>query len=156
MLAPWKKSYNQPRQHFKKQRHHYFANKSPSCQSYGFSSSHVWMWELDHKESYEWKLLSHVQLFATPWTIYSPWDSPGQNTGMGSLSLLQGIFPTQGLSPGLPHCRRILYQLSYQGSPKAAGRWRIDASELWCWRRLLRVPWTARSNWSILEEMSPE
>ena len=42
-------------------------------------------------------------------------NSPGQNTGMGSLSLLQGIFPTQGLNPGLPHCRRILYQLSHKG-----------------------------------------
>ena len=42
--------------------------------------------------------------------------SPGQNTRVGSCSLLQGIFPTQGLNPGLPHCRRILYQLSHQGS----------------------------------------
>ena len=51
MLAPWKKSCVQPRQHIKKQRH-YFANKGPSSQSYGFSSSHVWMWELDYKESW--------------------------------------------------------------------------------------------------------
>ena len=50
-LTPWKKSYDQPRQHIKKQRH-YFVNKSPSCQGYGFSSSHVWMWELDYKESW--------------------------------------------------------------------------------------------------------
>ena len=50
MLAPWKKSYDQPRQHIKKQRH-YFANKCPFSQSYGFFSSHVWMWELDHNES---------------------------------------------------------------------------------------------------------
>ena len=50
MLAPWKESYDQPRQHIKKQRH-YFANKGPSNQSHGFSSSHVWMWELDYKES---------------------------------------------------------------------------------------------------------
>ena len=50
MLAPWKKSYDKPRQHIKKQRY-YFANKGPYSQSYGFSSSHVWMWELDHKES---------------------------------------------------------------------------------------------------------
>ena len=65
---------------------HCFANKYPSSQSYGFSSSHVWMWELDYKES-----------------------------------------------------------------------WRIDAFELWCWRRLLRVPWTARrSNQSILKEISPK
>ena len=51
MLAPLKKSYDQPRQHIKKQRH-YFANKDPPSQSYGFSSSHVWMWELDYKESW--------------------------------------------------------------------------------------------------------
>ena len=51
MLAPWKKSYDQPRQHIKKQRH-YFANKGPSSQSYGVSSSHVWIWELDYKESW--------------------------------------------------------------------------------------------------------
>ena len=48
---------------------------------------------------------------------YSPWNSPGQNTGAGSLSLLQGIFPTQESNPGLLHCRQILYQLSHQGSP---------------------------------------
>ena len=47
-----------------------------------------------------------------------PWNFLGQNTEVGSLSLLQGIFPTYGLNPGLPHCRWILYQLSYQGSPK--------------------------------------
>ena len=51
MLAPWKKSYDQPRQHIKKQKH-YFADKGLSSQSYGFSSSHVWMWELDHQESW--------------------------------------------------------------------------------------------------------
>ena len=50
MFAPWKKSYDKTRQHIKKQRH-YLANKCPSSQSYGFSSSHVWMWELDYKES---------------------------------------------------------------------------------------------------------
>ena len=48
---PWKKSYDEPRQHIKKKRH-YFVNKSPSSQSYGFSSSHIWMWELDYKESW--------------------------------------------------------------------------------------------------------
>ena len=47
-----------------------------------------------------------------------PFSSPGQNTGVGSCSLLQGIFPTQGSNPGLPCCRRILYQLSHQGSPR--------------------------------------
>ena len=54
MLTPWKKSYDQPRQHIKKQRH-YFANKSPSSQGYGFSSSHVWMWELDCEENWALK-----------------------------------------------------------------------------------------------------
>ena len=87
MFPPWKKSYDQPRQHIKKLRH-YFANKDPSSQSYGFSSSHVWMWTFEHKES---------------------------------------------------ECQRI------------------DAFELWCYRRLLRVPWTARrTNQSILKEISPE
>ena len=77
----------QSRQHIKKQRH-YFANKDLFSQSYGFSSGHVWMWELDYKEKWGW---------------------------------------------------------------------RIDAFELRCWRRLLRVPWTARrSNQSILKEISPE
>ena len=85
MLAPWKESYDQPRQHIKKQRH-YFASKGPSSQSYGFSSSHVWMWTI-----------------------------------------------------------------------KKAEGWRIDVFELRCWRRVLRVPWTARrSNQSILTEINPE
>ena len=65
--------------------------------------------------SWKWKSLSHVWLFVTPWTIE---NSLGQNTGVGSLSLLQGIFPTQGLNPGLLHCRWILYQLSHKGSPR--------------------------------------
>ena len=86
-LAPWKKSYVQPRQHIKKQRHD-FANKGPSRQGYGFPV---------------------VMYGCESWTI------------------------------------------------KKAERRRMDAFELWCWRRLLRVPWTARrSNQSILKEMSPE
>ena len=85
MPAPWKKSYVKPRQHIKKQRH-YFADKCSSSQSYGFSSSHVWRWELDYKE------------------IWVP---------------------------------------------------KNNAFELYCWRRLLRVPWTARPNQSILKEISP-
>ena len=52
----------------------------------------------------------------------SPWNSPGQNTGVGTLSVLQGIFLTQGSNSGLPHCRRILYQLSHKGSPVDAGQ----------------------------------
>ena len=86
MLTPWKKIYDQPRQLIKKQRH-YFANKGPSSQGYGFSTGHVG---------------------CESWTL------------------------------------------------KKAERQIIDASELWCWRRLLRVPWIARrSNQSILKEISP-
>ena len=87
MLAPWKKCYDQPRQHIKKQRHH-FANKSPSSQSYGFPV---------------------VMYGCQSWPI------------------------------------------------KKAEHQRIDAFELWCWRRLLRVPWPSRrSKQSILKEISPE
>ena len=85
-LTPWKKSYDQPRQRIKKQRH-YFANKGPSSQGYGFPV---------------------VMYGCESWTIMKA------------------------------ECRRI------------------DAFELWCWRRLLRVPWTARSNQSILKKISPE
>ena len=53
-----------------------------------------------------------------PHRPYSPWNSPGQNTGLGNLSLLWVIFPTQGSNPGLPLCRQILYQLSHKGSPR--------------------------------------
>ena len=53
-----------------------------------------------------------------PHGLYIPWNSPGKNTGVGGLSLLQGIFPTHRLKPGLLHCRQILYQLSHKGSPK--------------------------------------
>ena len=51
-----------------------------------------------------------------PHGLYSPWNSPGQNTGVGSISLLQGIFSTQELNPGLLHRRQMIYQLSYEGS----------------------------------------
>ena len=57
---------------------------------------------------------------------YSPWNSPGQNTGVGSLSLLQGIFPAQGSNPSLPYCRQILYQLSHKEVQNA----RVDIKRL--------------------------
>ena len=61
---------------------------------------------------------SHIQIFMTPRTLLarllSPWDSPGKNTEVGCLALLQGIFPTEGSNPGLQHCRQILYQLSHR------------------------------------------
>ena len=74
MLAPWKKSHNKPRQHIKKQRHH-FANKGPNSQSYGISSSHIWIWELGHKEGWA---PSHVN-------GYQFEQTPGDSEGEGSL-----------------------------------------------------------------------
>ena len=68
----WKKSYDQPRQHIKKQRH-YFANKGPSSQSYGFSNSHVFMWELDYKESWVPKTWCFWTVVLEK-TVESPWD----------------------------------------------------------------------------------
>ena len=68
---------------------------------------------ISHSSCRVLKSLSHVRLFVTAWTC--PWNSPGQNPGVGSLSLLQGIFPTQGLNPGL--------QLSHQGSPPVGCVW---------------------------------
>ena len=83
-----------------------------SCIAGGFFTN----WAIREAPKWKWKLLSCAWLFATPWTT-SPWNSPGQNIGVGSLSLLQGILPTQGLNPGIPHCRWILYQLSHKGGP---------------------------------------
>ena len=67
---------------------------------------------------YESESCSVVSYSLQPQGLYSPWNSPGQNTGMGSLSLLQGIFPTQGSNPGLSHCGQILYQLSHKATPR--------------------------------------
>ena len=182
MLTPWKNSYDQHRQLIKKQRH-YFANKGPSSQSYGFSSSHVWKWEFDYKaaaataakslqscptlwdsmdcslpgfsihgilqartlkwvaisfsNAWRWKVkvksLSHVWLLATPWT--AAYHAP-PSMGFSGQQYWSGC-----------HC--LL--------PKKAECRIIDAFELWCWRRLLRVLWTAtRSSQSILREISPE
>ena len=72
--------------------------------------------------------LSRVQPLR-PHGPYSPWDSPAQNTRVGSLSLLQGIFPTQGLNSGLPRCRGILYQLSHLGSPPIRSRGRVRVEQ---------------------------
>ena len=66
----------------------------------------------------KWSDVKVAQLYPTLCNpmdyMYSLWNSPGQNTGAGSLSLLQGIFPTQVSNPGLPHCRQIVYQLSHR------------------------------------------
>jgi len=80
-----------------------------------FSFNMGWICNTKHLKGSENCYL--VWLFVTH-GLYRPWISPGQNTGVGNCSLLQGIFPTQGLNPGLPHCKWILYQLSYKGSPR--------------------------------------
>ena len=66
----------------------------------------------------QWCLTLCDPMKCSPPGFLCPWDSPGKNPGVGSSSLLQGIFPTRGSNPGLPHRRWILYQLSHQGSPR--------------------------------------
>ena len=66
-LTPWKENYDQPRQHIEKQRH-YFAHKGLFSQSYGFSSSHIWMWELDIKKAKCWRIYA-FELLRAPWTV---------------------------------------------------------------------------------------
>ena len=72
-------------------------------------------WYLKQSESESCSVVSHCLLHHG---LYSPWNSPGQNTGVGSLFLPQGIFPSQGSNPGLPQGRWILYQLRHKGSPR--------------------------------------
>ena len=86
--------------------------------------------EVSQKEKDKYHMISPVKVKVAqsclgslrPHRLYSPWNSLGQNTGAGSLSLLQGIFPTHGSNPGLPHCRQILYQLSHKGSLRTMER----------------------------------
>ena len=90
-----------------------------------------------------------------PHELYSPWNFPGQNTGVGSYSLLQGIFPTQGSNPGLPHCRQILYQLSHNESTRILECVAYPFSRKSSWpRNWTGVPWIAGrffTNWAIRE-----
>ena len=101
-LTPWKKSYGKPRQHIKKQRH-YFANKGLSSQSHVFSSGHVWMWELDYKESWvpkNWCFSTSTRrLWRVPWTA-----------GRSTQCILQEISPEYSLE-GL----RLKWKLQYFG-----------------------------------------
>ena len=76
-----------------------------------------------------------------PHGLYSPWTSPGQNTGVGRLSLIQEVFPTQGSNPGLLQCCWILYQLSYKGSPRTL-EWVV-------------YPFSSWSSWPGIEPGSP-
>ena len=87
MLTPWKESYDQPREHIKKQRR-YFATKDPSSQGYGFSSGHVWMWQLDYKESWalkNWCFWTVVleRLFRVPWTARRSYQSILKQISLG-------------------------------------------------------------------------
>ena len=91
--------------------------KQQQCQSGNGWQQKTWA----GGESWDWFEIESCCIVSDslrPHGLYSPWNSLGQNTGVGSLSLLQGLFPTQELNPGLPHCRRILYKLSPKGSPK--------------------------------------
>ena len=98
-----------------------------------------------------WKWIRSVMSDSLrPQGLYSPWNSPGQNTGVGSLSLLQGTFPAQGSNPGLLHCRRILYQLSHKGSPKYIAALNEYSSIQWIviklkWARI-RYLWDGERN----------
>ena len=90
----------------------------------------------------ELKSLSRVRLFATlglwPPRLLCPWDSPGRDAGMGCHALLQGIVPTQGSNPGVPHCRRFLYQLSCQGGSSHMILYIIIKQKYICMSELIR------------------
>ena len=95
---------------------HHASHKIQSL-ALGLSGSHMKKSNFSRKES-ESESHSVVSNSLQPHGLYSPWNSPDQDTGMSSFSLLQGILPTQGSNPGLPHCGWILYQLSHKGSPR--------------------------------------
>ena len=81
-----------------------------------------------------------------PTRLFCPWDSPGKNTGVGCHALLEGIFLTQGLNPGLRHCRQILYHLSHQGSPiqrEAAFTCNIDLTGPSCRTEKVFLAWVS-------------
>ena len=87
-------------------------------------------------------------------TPYSPWNSPGQNTGVRSLSLLQGIFLTQESNQGFLHCRWILYQLSYQGSPFSCVQLSVIPWTVTC-HAPLSMGFPRQENWSGLPFLPP-
>ena len=114
--------------------HHSSKGSIPRCSDFFIVQlSHPYMkWS-------EGESLSVVSDSLRPRGLYNPWNCPGQNTGVDSLSLLQGIFPTQGSNPGLPHCRRIPYQLSHQGGPCVYMKSRLF-SRIGYYKILSRVP----------------
>ena len=110
----------------------FYKSKTRCCVFY---PSKIWWKRRVFKELCE-QTESCSVVFGSLWPhgLYSPWNSPGQNAGMCSCSLLQGIFPTQGLNPGLPHCGWILYQLSHQESPRNCVKmehiWQAEADDI--------------------------
>ena len=105
-------------------------------------------------EKWKWKSLSRV----VSDSLWPPWNSPGQITGVGSLSLLQGIFPTQGSNPGLSHCRRILHQLSYKGSPRILEwvAYPFSSRSSWPrnWTRVSCISGRFFTNWAMREALT--
>ena len=93
-----------------------------------------------------------------PHGLYSPWSSLGQNIGVGSLSLFQGIFPTQGSNPGLPHCRQILYQLSHKGRLRllkwVAYPFSSGSSQPSDWIRVSCIAGRFFTSWAMSEALS--
>ena len=95
---------------------HYYPKRFPKLWQV-FFGAHVWVSLTGLPESGN-ETRSVISDSLWPHGLYSPWNSPGQDTGVGSLSLLQEILPTQGSNPNLPHYWRILYQLTHKGSPR--------------------------------------
>ena len=141
-LSPWDKSYDQYRQRIKKQRH-YYADKDLYNQSYDFSSSFVWVWEMDHKG---WELKNWCfWTVCVSCSVLSHSATPGTLARQASLSMgfsrqeywsglpfpSPGDLPTQGPNLGLLHCRQILYHGSHQGSPaNSYPFWNLAAQDL--------------------------
>ena len=104
---------------------------------------------------YFWKVKASESEICSVVSDYSPWNSLSQNTGVGSLSLLQGIFSTQGSNPGLPHCRQILYQLSHKESPGilewVACPFSSGSSQPRNWPRISCIAGGFFTNWAIRE-----
>ena len=93
-----------------------------------------------------------------PHGLYSPWNSPGQNTGVGSLSLLQWIFPTQESTRGLLHCRQIFYQLCYpgeEGDDRGWDGWMASPTQ-WTWIWAISESWWWTGKLSVLQSMGSQ
>ena len=129
--------------------------------------AHVgWFWPrslikrcfLDEKsESVKTGSPSVVSNSLQPHGLCSPWNFPGQNTGVGSLSCLQGIFPIRGSNPGLPYCRRILNQLNHKGSPRNL-EWVVSpfssrSSPPRNWTRVSFIAGGLSTNWATWESL---